>query len=174
MTLKAKPSALALLAILAACGKPPPQQQPQPDPKLEDQTRLLELQKMCADQAAKAFHSADYPRKANVINTYINHYSAKSGRCFMLVNIYDTSKNLPSSFEALDAFEGRRLGSFFAQTETDAKAADQIVTCDEKPLGRPQKACSSKKEWDAYKALYMDAPQPEPYPGAPPVNRFLF
>jgi hypothetical protein len=137
---------------VAGCGK----REQRADHSLDDQARLMELEKACADQAARAFRSADYPKKPNVINTYTNHYAG--GRCFMLVDIYDTSDaDNASTFETVeDAFEGRRLGSFFAQNAGNAKAG-RIATCEERPVGSPQKSCKSKTEWDAYKARYMDA-----------------
>ena len=143
---------LAALVTVAGCGK----REQSADRSLDDQARLMELEKDCADQAARAFRSADYPKKPNVINTYTNHYAG--GRCFMLVDIYDTSDaDNATTFETVeDAFEGRRLGSFFVQNGQTAKPG-RIATCEEMPAGSPQKSCKSKAEWDAYKARYMDA-----------------
>lgn len=148
---------LALLVILAGCGKPHTQP-PNPPPNLDEQAKLVALQKDCADQAAKAFRAADYPRKPSLANSYTNHYSTRLQKCFILVDIYDTSKSgSPSTFESIaDAFEGRRLGSYFAQSSEDASR--HILTCEEKPAAGPAKSCKSKAEWDAYKARYMEAP----------------
>lgn len=154
---------LAVLIILAGCGKPAShaaaEPRPDPPPSLDDQVKRVDLEKTCADQAAKAFRSADYPRKANVINTYTNHYAARAGKCFMVVNIYDTSdEDNASTFETVeDAFEGRRLGSFFAQNGQSGPSAGHVVTCEEKPVAAKAKSCKSKAEWDAFKARYMDA-----------------
>jgi len=146
---------LAMLPVLAGCGKEEPRRDPAPS--LDDQAKLMALQKTCADQAARAFRSADYPKKNNVINTHTNHYAG--GHCFMLVNIYDTSEaGNASTFETVeDAFEGRRLGSFFVQNAGPDKAQGRVTSCEERPVGGPQKTCKSKAEWDAYKARYMDA-----------------
>lgn len=153
---------LAVLIALAGCSKPRPHSDPPAAPlaSLDDQVKRLDLEKTCSDQAAKAFRSADYPRKTDVINTYTNHYASRQGKCFMVVNIYDTSdEDNASTFETVeDAFEGRRLGSFFVQKAQGAGSAAHIVTCDEKPVGARPKSCASKAEWDAYKARYMDAP----------------
>jgi hypothetical protein len=148
---------LALLLILQGCGKPAAQHA-NPLPNLDEQAKLVALQKDCADQAAKAFRAADYPRKPSLANSYTNHYSTKLQKCFILVDIYDTSKSgSPSTFESIaDAFEGKRLGSYFAQTSDDA--AGHILTCEEKPTAGPAKTCKSKAEWDAYKARYMETP----------------
>ena len=150
---------LALSLLLLGCGRPKPHEPP-PFPSLDDQTKVMELQKACADQAARAFRSADYPHKPNVINTYTNHYSARLGRCFMLVSIYDSSDaQNPSTFETVeDAFEGRRLGSYFAQNAADAKAGGHAATCEERPAGAQAKTCKSKAEWDGYRARYMETP----------------
>jgi hypothetical protein len=147
-------AALAVLVAVVGCGRN--EQRAAPAASLDDQAKLMALQKGCADQAARAFRSADYPKKPNVINTYTNHYAG--GRCFMLVDIYDTSEaDNASTFETVeDAFEGRRLGSFFIQNAGSAKAG-RVATCQEMPVGAPRKSCKSKAEWDAYKARYMDA-----------------
>ncbi|HKD47978.1 MAG TPA: hypothetical protein VKB67_09845 [Rhizomicrobium sp.] len=151
-------AALSILLMLVGCGKP--QQHTDPLPSLDDQAKLLQLQKICAEQAAQTFRAANYLRKANVINSYASHYSAKLGRCFILVTIFDsTDAENVSTFETIeDAFEGRRLGTYFVPSARDEKAGTHVATCEERAIGELQKSCGSRIEWDAYKARYMDAP----------------
>jgi len=153
-------AALSVLLMLAGCGKSQQQQHADPIPSLDDRAKLLQLQKVCAEQAAQTFRAANYPRKANVINSYASHYSAKLGRCFMLVTIFDsTDAENVSTFETVeDAFENRRLGTYFVPTARAQDAGTHVATCEERPIGELQKSCNSRIEWDAYKARYMDAP----------------
>ena len=129
---------------------------------IEDQVHRLDLQRTCAEQADKSFHLGGYQPKQDVINSYTNHYNAKLGKCFILLNIYDAStiasKGTVSTFQELqDAFEGTIYGDFFLSHDTKAPppGTDHFVMCKMTPPGDKQELCSSQEQWDALVKRYM-------------------
>ena len=163
---------LALVAVIAAFVigtqyqtlRPSPKSQQPPIPTAESAptaaaVRSLELQRMCADQASKAFKEIGYPKQQAVDHSFENHYSVKLGKCFVIYRTYDVSKVTTSSiFESLDdAFEGVNYGDFFDSIGGKNEPVPQhhVTTCEISIPGKQTTYCQTQDEWDKFKAAYM-------------------
>ena len=138
----------------------------------------LEQQAMCAKQA-KAYFQEDNPdnQKANqkaldygyksLGSDYVSHYNAKLNRCFVLV---DGSSQAPdgrfgTNSQLADAFE-RRIYATYGWTSEKGKRYWEVppTICELMPKGKPAlnedhretTNCSSKDEYDAFVAKYME------------------
>jgi hypothetical protein len=130
-----------------------------PYPNVEEEVRLLDLQRMCAEAADKSFKLAGYKPKQDVINSYLNHYDSKLRKCFVLLSTYDPSTSgTISTFQELDdAFEGTTYGNFVLSQNIKGPGpvTDHFVTCQMQPPGAEQVLCHSREEWDALVNRYM-------------------
>jgi hypothetical protein len=116
----------------------------------------LEQQAICAKQAKTAFeeYSGD-PKSSgsNKVNTkyqYQIHYNTKLNKCF--VDIQETvsvGKNITTGDTLMDAFEQRVYAQY-------VWASPQIKSCDLIPTVGHKKTCSTKDEYDAFVAKYME------------------
>ncbi|MGN6149856.1 MAG: hypothetical protein ACTHPD_15060 [Rhizomicrobium sp.] len=129
---------------------------------VEEQVQLLNLQRMCADQADKSFKLEGFQPKADVINSYTAHYNGKLGKCFILTSTYDASqtvgKGTVSTFQSLDdAFEGTNYGNYFDVHDTKGPppGTDRYVTCYLEPPGGKRQVCHSEAQWNAMVYRYM-------------------
>lgn len=123
-----------------------------------EQIHRLNLQKMCSEQAAKAFNDMRFmPHDFN--NSFLDHYNEKLGKCFILIHIFNIDNHRMTIAESLsDAFGGADYGDYYNwhYTSDPIPGIDHIVMCDRKPDGiNSQEPCKSHEEWDSYTARYM-------------------
>jgi len=91
----------------------PPHSAPPPRSLVIDAVHDLNLQKTCAEGAAAYFKSGDNHPDSTHLFGYTNHYSAKLGKCLVLVEYNDFSNpGDPSTLVTIDdAFEGTNIAS---------------------------------------------------------------
>ncbi len=116
-------------------------------------TRLLEHQKICADQAQKMFVSLGWKMNGEPVGTlrgaYTSHYNSQMDKCFMELDITNVSGRWSEDDSVTDAFEGyeyAHYAAFDAFTNDDNK--NMIVRrCALTLSGQPVRQCNSKEEW---------------------------
>ena len=115
----------------------------------------LEEQAICTKQAKVVFeeHTAGHTGKDNITNDYQSHYNPKLYRCFITVEMHER-KGHEFFVEALlmDAFE-RHVYAVYVGVSREGK---ESTTCDLAPPSEEQTHCSSKDEYDAFVAKYME------------------
>ena len=128
------------------------------------QTASLQEQGLCAKQARVAFQ--DWKGDATdqklgtktVFQDYQNHFSPKFNRCFILIDyMYQMGPEHVTSATLMDAFERRIYATYSWSTEKDKKFWEVAPTiCELMPTSQQTKHCSSKDEFDAFVAAYME------------------
>ena len=113
----------------------------------------LDLQATCAAQARKAFHEFERewktdPKAFKTLSTdYQSHYNTKLKKCLMLItmmgNQSQTSVYLSGAYE-------RRIYAEYRSGEVPP------ITCELVPSLRQKKNCTSREEFDAFVADYME------------------
>ena len=115
----------------------------------------LEEQAICTKQAKVVFeeHTAGLTGKDNITNDYQSHYNPKLYRCFIAIETHQR-KGHKLFIEALlmDAFE-RHVYAVYASVSHEAK---ESTACGLAPPSEEQTHCSSKVEYDAFVAKYME------------------
>jgi hypothetical protein len=115
----------------------------------------LEQQALCAKQAKIALQEyEDDNRKLspnlNQHSEYQSHYNTKLDKC--LINIQTMifgDNNITTSVLLMDAFEQRVYASY-------VWASPQVNSCDLILSSQDQRTCSSKEDFDAFVAKYME------------------
>jgi hypothetical protein len=107
----------------------------------------LQEQFICAKQAKVAFEKYDADSKGAAPNLelsseYQSHYNPKLNKCFIDI---ETAGIGFRSAVLMDAFEQR----IYAAYDTD-------YNCDLTPTSQDKRTCSSKDEYDAFVAKYME------------------
>jgi len=140
---------LSLFAVIAARGQEP-------------RGATLAQQKMCADQARRAFNDSDASkpiadktmRRASPAE-YANHYDSKANICFIMVResyISDDAaggKTFSNSIVVYDAFEGRVYANYLWFSQKNKKFWEVApMECSVKPRGQDEMACKSSQEFE--------------------------
>jgi hypothetical protein len=121
----------------------------------------LEQQGICAKQAKVAFEEYNaYYNKLRVttpeplISDYATHYNAKLNKCFVSINTYDVENDEAITTEMLmDAFERRVYANYGVNAPRGQIA---VITCNLFPTIKDETHCTSKDEYDAFVAKYME------------------
>ena len=117
----------------------------------------LAQQKMCAEQAKKAFYEseegtpipvADRTRRSRMSAGYTSHYDAKANVCYIMVSEMDLYKDedgneILNTTRVYDAFEGRIYADYFQMSKNPPP------TCSVKPLGQDEILCKSSAEFES-------------------------
>jgi hypothetical protein len=127
----------------------------------EPRLATLAQQKMCADQAKRAFDESDASKPLNDKNVrrvspaeYTSHYDAKANVCYIMVHEIsivdsDDDKRILTSIVVYDAFEGRAYASFMWATQKDKKFWEvPPIECNVKPRGQDEILCKSRDEFE--------------------------
>jgi hypothetical protein len=115
----------------------------------------LEQQAMCAKQAKVAFQDwVDDSKKGspNLLqhSEYQSHYNTKLTKCFIAIEtMIFGGKSTTRGWTLMDAFE-QRVYAQYIWTFPDEPSCDLI------PTSQTQTHCSSKDEFDAFVAKYME------------------
>jgi hypothetical protein len=123
----------------------------------------LDDQAICAKQAKVAFERY-YSGRGSAIKpisvNYRSRYNPKLNRCFVSIQTSDRVGNqIVTGAALIDAFERRFYASYsFTSPELNKKyvGIGPQLNCDLAPLGQAQTHCSSKEEYDAFVAKYME------------------
>jgi hypothetical protein len=114
----------------------------------------LELQAKCARQAATAFTTSGLK---GPFAGYVNHYSEKLDKCFVVMNETDSRSTPGSVFISKtlsDAFEGKTYGEFFLQRQVGTGKRQWIQCYVIQPSG-DEKPCESQGQFDRLAEMYM-------------------
>lgn len=126
----------------------------------------LDQQERCGQQARRAFQEIQAEARisnqrfgsAEISSDYQSHYNTKSGKCLMLVeitNMFGGQSN--TSAYLMDANERRNYASYLWISRKDKKYWEVPPTsCELTPSLRDKKLCTSREEFDAFVAGYME------------------
>jgi hypothetical protein len=115
----------------------------------------LEQQGICAKQAKIALQEYEDAIKKASPNTrqhsdYQSHYNTKLNKCLIKIeSTFFDSGHITTSALLMDAFEQRVYASYIW-------ASPQVNSCDLVPNSQDKRTCSSKDEFDAFVAKYME------------------
>jgi len=113
----------------------------------------LEQQAICAKQAKIAFQDWEEGSKFGNLkqqSEYRSHYNTKLNKCFFDVHtMIVLGNNVTTSDTLVDAFEQRVYAQYIWTTP-------QNNVCDLIPTSQTQTHCTSKEEFDAFVAKYME------------------
>jgi len=119
----------------------------------------LEQQAICAKQARIAFEEYSGDPKSSgrnkITNDYESHYNPKLNRCFIAIDTTEPmGKEVFVTALLMDAFERR----VYASSSRTGKKYWEVppTTCDLTPTSQDKRTCSSKDEYDAFVAKYME------------------
>jgi len=115
----------------------------------------LDLQATCAAQARKAFNEFEREWKNDPANKafktlstdYQSHYNTKLKKCLMLITMMGNQSQ--TSIYLSDAYE-RRIYAEYLWREVPS------ITCELVPSLRQKKYCTSREEFNAFVADYME------------------
>jgi len=116
----------------------------------------LEQQAVCAKQAKIALqeYENEIQKKASPNldqhSDYQSHYNTKLNKCLMEIETtFFDGGHITTSVLLMDAFEQRVYASY-------VWASPNVNSCDLVPTSQTQTHCSSREEFDAFVAKYME------------------
>jgi hypothetical protein len=129
-------------------------------------SQTLDLQAMCAAQARKAFQEWEREgreadkrfKKETISNDHQSHYNTKLKKCLVLIESNNQSGPQFSNHAFLmDAFERRLYAAYHWISKQDKKYWEvPPFTCELVPSLRNKKNCTTREEFDAFVAEYME------------------
>jgi hypothetical protein len=125
----------------------------------DDAVRNLNLQKTCAEGAAAYYKTENIQPKLGEIDSYLNHFDPKRGKCFVLtiLNEYSGGSDGKSTtlYETLvDGFEGTSYGDFDLFQKVGDTQIGKPIACRMRADGVHQSFCNSRAEWENYVATF--------------------
>jgi hypothetical protein len=112
----------------------------------------LTQQKICADQARKAFKEYYVPDKKGITYDYTNHYDPAANICYIMVHgfgVYKDTGDPASSDVVFDAIEGRTYASYSWINSQQKKFWEVApIECSVKPRGGEPITCKSSDEFE--------------------------
>jgi hypothetical protein len=130
----------------------------------------LGIQERCASEARKAFQELEDENKSKYnqstlvqggASDYQSHYNKKLDRCLILINrrlvlplATDLSDQQRQSV-LVDANE-RRYYANYVETQLVAETKPKIETCELMPGMRRKTVCTTRAEFDAFAATYLE------------------
>jgi hypothetical protein len=130
----------------------------------------LGVQERCASEARKAFLELEDENRAKynpstlihkAVSDYQSHYNTKLDRCLMLINrrsVLPLSENLSDQQREsvlVDANE-RRYYATYVETQLAVETKPKIDTCELTPGMRRKIPCTTREEFDAFAATYLE------------------
>jgi hypothetical protein len=131
---------VVLAASLGAVGQAKPRQ------------ATITQQKICADEARKAFKEYYAPDKNGITYEYTSHYDPVANICYIMVHgfgVYKDSGTPATSDAVFDAIEGRTYASY-SWINTQQKKFWEVapMECSVKPRGGEPITCKSSDEFE--------------------------
>jgi hypothetical protein len=133
-------------------------------------SQSLELQERCAAEASKAFHQLESENDARYdpatlirrgVGDFQSHYNTKLNRCLLLINrvaVIPLSTNLSNQQRQsflVDANERRYFASY-VETQLALETKPKIERCELRPTMRYKTVCTTRDEFDAFVATYLE------------------
>jgi len=127
-------------------------------------SQTLDLQAMCAEQAQKTFQELEREFKNDpasklfrtVSSHYQRHYNTKLKKCLVLIEAIRMLDNQQSIVvDLIDAFERRPYASYQGILR-EGKEEGAPMTCKLTASYRQKKKCTTREEFDALVAEYME------------------
>ena len=122
-------------------------------------SQSLDQQATCAAQAKSALQEYSPENKELMARLGMigrSHYNTKINRCLILTdNTYSHGKYLSNHVNLWDALEPRIYASWLSQTESP-KDLVEVVTCELTRNFKDKKNCTTREEFDAFVAEYME------------------
>jgi hypothetical protein len=129
-------------------------------------SQSLDFQAMCATQSRKAFQEYENEWKtgvgANMYRTigsdYQSHYNTKLKKCLLLIEATRMlgGESMTSAYLS-DAYERRPYANYMWMSRKDKKYWEVPPTeCELVPSMRNKRNCTSREEFDAFVAEYME------------------
>jgi hypothetical protein len=123
----------------------------------------LQEQALCAKQAKAAVEEwngsgSKLPDVKSISEDYQSHYNTKLNKCLVSIQAFDqVGKQWVTSAVLMDAFE-RRVFAQYGWGSRENKKYWEVPpdTCDLTPTSKDETHCSSKDEYDAFVAKYME------------------
>jgi hypothetical protein len=130
----------------------------------------LDVQERCASEARKAFQELEDENLARYdpstllhkgVSDYQSHYNTKLDRCLMLINrrsVLPLATNLSDQQRQsvlVDANE-RRTYANYIETQLAVETKPKIGLCELTPGLRQKTACTTREEFDAFAATYLE------------------
>jgi hypothetical protein len=123
----------------------------------------LQEQGVCAKQAQRTFQE-DWQKPqlpanfTTVSQNYQSHFNTKLRKCLVLIECtLSEGKELITSAQLMDAYERRMYASYF-RTSNQSEEFWQVITsnCEITPSFHEKTHCTSREEFDAFVAKYME------------------
>src|ERR1700733_2001838 len=117
----------------------------------------LSQQKVCAEEARKAFNKSFKAEQDGVSYEFTSHYDAQNSVCYVLVHGSGAARpsgtnGSPSpyvSYSLFDAIEGRTYGEYVWINSTQKKYWEvSPMMCEVRPRGTDKMLCHSDDEFD--------------------------
>jgi hypothetical protein len=107
---------------------------------------------------AKGLEQANTQSLSLTTSDYQSHYNTKLGKCLILVDyIYQTGNPIWTAAFLMDAFERKMYAVYLWKTHETKKYWEvPPVSCELTPSLSAKKFCSSREEFDAFVAGYME------------------
>ncbi len=133
-------------------------------------SQSLEVQERCASEASNTFRQLESENEANYDpatliqkggHNFQSHYNTKLKRCLLLINrvaVIPLSTNLSNQQRQsflVDANE-RRYYASYVETQLALETKPKIDRCELRPTMRYKMVCTTRDEFDAFVATYLE------------------
>ena len=127
----------------------------QTTPTKKPQHAPLSQQKVCAEEAHKAFSESYPPDKSATAQEFTSHYDTESRVCYILVHVARDA-GLTVSYTVFDAVEGRSYASYIWVNPQKKKFWEvSPAECMISPRGGEKIQCKDSDEFDALVDKYF-------------------
>jgi hypothetical protein len=111
----------------------------------------FDFKRQCAAEAGRFFKYWDNDPKGNINLNYESHYNPSRKTCFVLISDRDNTNDF-LDLSLFDAIEQRQYADL-----TSKPIGLHVLVCTLMPPDGEQKSCTSKAEFDAFVANYMES-----------------
>jgi hypothetical protein len=130
----------------------------------------LDLQERCKSDASRTFQELEDENNAKYdpstlvrrpVSDHQNHYNAKLDRCLLLIQrraVLPLATNLSNQMRQsilIDANE-RRTYALYVETQLAEETKSKIEKCELRPGMRLKMACTTRGQFDAFVATYLE------------------